>query len=355
MAVAVSIQKICSILLTADFICREYMKTRTGHPSANRFIGLMTHFYAKNFHIWFFTLMPVCIKKRKGENTMRTKNMSILVFAIAGALLISGCEKQDAEDTPATVLDMSASSEAPIDVDVLSETVENVPTETSTTPVSEQTATTESTPQDTTSAGQKSDNASPATQKTDNASSTPQKTDNTTQTAPKMDNPAPTTQKSDNTTQTTQKSDLATPAATVDVAKAFHPNDGWTSNISFQMPGNWSYTIYEGEPDWGFVIQVNNQENASVDIYGQYGTLNVGDSYTDAPTDFETLSGMKGKFYQEKRTGEDGSSYVGGDILFDTDYSYDVRFSMPESVYNEYKDTLQAIFLSIKIENVFAE
>ena len=73
--------------------------------------------------------------------------MSILVFAIAGALLISGCEKQDAEDTPATVLDMSASSEAPIDVDVLSETVENVPTETSTTPVSEQTATTESTPQ----------------------------------------------------------------------------------------------------------------------------------------------------------------------------------------------------------------
>ena len=287
---------------------------------------------------------------------MRTKTMLILVFAITGALLISGCEKQDTEDTPATVLDMSVSSETPIDVDVLSETVENVPTETSTMPASEQPATTESTPQDdTTSAGQKSDNATPATQKTDNISSANQKTDNSTQTAQKNDDTAPSTQKSDNTTQATQKSDLSTPAATVDVTKAFHPNDGWTSNISFQMPGNWSYTIYEGEPDWGFVIQVNNQENATVDIYGQYGTLNVEDSYTDAPTDFETSSGMKGKFYQEKRTGEDGSSYVEGDILFDTDYSYDVRFSMPESVYNEYKDALRAIFLSIKIEDVFAE
>lgn len=284
---------------------------------------------------------------------MRTKNMSILLFAIAGTLLIGGCEKQDAGDTPATVLDMSASSEAPIDVDVLSETVENVPTETPTIPVSEQPATTESTPQNTASAASQNNNATPP--KTDNASPTPQKTDNTTQTAPKTDNTTPTTQKTDNTTQEAQKSDHTKPAATVTVTKAFHPTDGWTSNISFQMPGNWSYTIYEGEPNWGFVIQVNNQENASVDIYGQYGTLNVGDVYTDAPTDFETSSGMKGKFYQEKRTGEDGSSYVNGDILFDTDYSYDVRFSMPESVYNEYKDTLRAIFSSIKIEDIFAE
>ena len=52
MAVSVSILKVCSILLTADFICREYMKTRTGHPSANRFIGLMIYF------LW----MSVCIK-----------------------------------------------------------------------------------------------------------------------------------------------------------------------------------------------------------------------------------------------------------------------------------------------------
>lgn len=280
--------------------------------------------------------------------------MIILVFAAAGALLISGCEKQDTENTPETVLDMSASSEAPIDVDILSETVEGVSAETLTAPVPEQTATTESTPQNVASAVSQNDNATQAAPKTDSASSAPLKTDNTTQTAPKTDNTAPTTQKSDNTTQAAQKSDLATPTATMDVTKAFHPTDGWTSNISFQMPGNWSYTIYECEPDWGFVIQVNNQENASVDIYGQYGTLNVGDSYTDAPTDFETSSGMKGKFYQKKRTGEDGSSYVEGDIVFDIDYSYDAHFSMPESVYNEYKDTLRAIFLSIKIENVFA-
>lgn len=278
---------------------------------------------------------------------MRRKNISILLYAIACTLLISGCKKQDTEDTPATVLDLSVSSEAPVDVDILSETL--------TTPVSEQTATTEVTPQDTTSAVQKSDNTTSAAQKTDNTSSANQKTDNYTQTAQKKDDTAPTTQKSGHSTPATQKTDNATPSATVNVTKAFHPNDGWTSNISFQMPGNWSYTIYEGEPDWGVVIQVNNQENASVDIYGQYGTLNVGDSYTDAPTDFETSSGMKGKFYQEKRTGEDGSSYVEGDILFDTDYSYDVRFYMPESVYNEYKDTLRAIFLSIQIEDVFAE
>lgn len=286
---------------------------------------------------------------------MRRKNISIFLFALAGTLLISGCEKQDTEDTPATVLDMSVSSEAPVDVDILSETVEGASAETFMTPVSEQTATTEVTPQDTTSAVPESDNTAPAAQKTDNTSSANQKTDNSTQTAQKKDDTAPTTQKSGHSTPATQKTDNATPSATVNVTKAFHPNDGWTSNISFQMPGNWSYTIYEGEPDWGFVIQVNNQENASVDIYGQYGTLNVGDSYTDAPTDFETSSGMKGKFYQEKRTSEDGSSYVEGDILFDTDYSYDIRFSMPESVYNEYQDTLRAIFLSIKIENVFAE
>lgn len=242
-------------------------------------------------------------KGRKGEFTMRRKNLSIL-FAVASTLLISGCEKQNTENTPETVLDMSASSEAPIDVDILSETVEGASAETLTTPESEQTATTEVTPQDATSAVLKSDNA--------------------------------------------------TPAATVNATKAFQPNDGWTSNFSFQMPGNWSYTIDEDTTEWGFFIQVNNLENASVHIYGQYGTLNVAGFYTGTPTEFETSSGMKGKFYQEKRTGEDGSSYVEGDIVFDTN-SYSAHFYMPESIYNEYKDTLRAIFLSIKIEDVFAE
>lgn len=117
--------------------------------------------------------------------------MTILVFAVAGTLLISGCEKQDTENTPETVLDMSASSEAPIDVDILSETVEGASAEMLTTPVPEQTATTESTPQNAASAVSQNDNATQVAPKTDSASSASQKTDNT----------APTTQKSDNTTQ----------------------------------------------------------------------------------------------------------------------------------------------------------
>lgn len=293
-------------------------------------------------------------KGKKGEFTMRRKNISILLYAIAGTLLISGCQKQDTEDTPATVPDMSVSSEAPVDVDILSETVEGASAESFTTPVSEQTATTEATPQDTTSAVQKSDNTAPTAQRTDNTSSANQKTDNSTQTAQKNNDTVPSTQKSGHSTPATQKTDNATPSATVNVTKAFQPNGGWTSNFSFQIPGNWNYTIDEDTSEWGFFLQVNNLENASVHIYGQYGTLNVAGFYTGTPADFETSGGMKGKFYQEKRTGEDGSSYVEGDIVFDTN-SYGAHFYMPESVYNEYKDTLRAIFLSIQIKDVFAE
>ena len=249
---------------------------------------------------------------------MRTKNVPILLLAITGTLLIGGCEKQTADSTPGTVPDLTSSSEAPIQVDILSET--------SVDPLPEQDSTTDPTSQD------------------------------RTQTAPQTDNatPAAAAPKTDNTAAETPKTDSNTAAETVTVTKAFQPNEGWTSDFFFQIPQDWSYTIDEDTIEWGFLIQVSGQEDASLCIYGRYGTVNVEPFYTDAPTDFETSSGLKGRFYQNIHTDEDGSSYIEGDIVFDL-RSYGVRFYMPETVYTEYKDTLQAVFRSIRIENTFTE
>lgn len=279
---------------------------------------------------------------------MRTKNVSILLFALTGALLTGGCEKQDAGRTPATVVDLPASSKSPDGADILSETVASPSTELAA-PVPGQIPA--------------ANPASQETQKTDNETQTASKIDNTTQAPQKADNTAPAATKDDNVTQPASKTDNTTnqspnnaaPAATVNVTKTFHPNDGWASDFFFQLPEGWSYTVDEDTFDWGFFIQVDNREDASIRIFGQYGTLNVASSYTDAPTSFETSGNMKGTFYQRKQSGEDGSPYVEGDIVFDTDYSYSVHFSMPENVYNDYKDTLQAIFLSIRIEDIFTE
>lgn len=253
---------------------------------------------------------------------MKTKKIMILLVAITGTLFIGGCKKQDAGNAPEAVTNLSASSETPIDVDILSETIDSTSTET-TAPISEQASTAEPTPQN-------------------NASEEPNTAD-TTPAAGKTDNAMPAIPETENTT-----------SATVNVTKAFQPNDGWTSEFFFQMPKDWSYTVDEDTTEWGFLIQVNNREDATIHIYGQYGTINMDGFYTDAPTDFTTSGGLKGNYYQEKRTGEDGSSYMDGYIVIDSK-SYGVSFYMPETVYNEYKDTLHAILLSLKIEDTFAE
>lgn len=263
---------------------------------------------------------------------IKTKKIMILFVTITGTLLIGGCEKQDAGNTPEAVLDLSASSEAPINVDILSETIDSASTETTTAPISGQTSAAPTPGQ--------APAAEPAPQ---NAAPEAPKTADTTPVAGKTDNATPAIPETENTT-----------SATVNVTKAFQPNDGWTSEFFFQMPKDWSCTVDENTTDWGFLIQVNNREDADIRIYGQYGTINMDGFYTDAPTDFTTSGGLKGNYYQEQRTGEDGSSYMDGCIVFDSK-SYAVSFYMPETVYNEYKDTLQAIFLSLKIDDTFAE
>lgn len=271
-------------------------------------------------YIWLDRdILIYCITMYKKEDlTMKVKNFTILLFA-AGVLLIGGCEKQDAETVPETALDLSISSENPIEVDILSETVDNTPAETATDHIPEQipTAEPESTLQ----------NATPETPKTAADASD---------------------------TWKTETSKISAAVDVVDVAKAFQPTDGWTSDFFFQIPKDWSYTIDESSIDWGFLIQVNNQEDSSIRIYGQMGPINVGPFYTDAPTDFKTSNGLKGKSYLEKRTGEDASSYIDGTIVFDNNF-YGVSFYMPENVYTEYKDILRTVFLSIKIEDIFAE
>ncbi|MDE7202900.1 MAG: hypothetical protein K2O91_13580 [Lachnospiraceae bacterium] len=250
---------------------------------------------------------------------MKVKNLTILLFTAASALMIGGCTKQNAENAPEAALDLSISSEDPIEVDILSETVDNTPAETATDHIPEQipTAEPESPLQ----------NATPETPKT--AADT-------------------------SDTRKDETSKISSAVDVVDVAKAFQPTDSWTSDFFFQIPKDWSYTIDETSIDWGFLIQVNNQEDSSIRIYGQMGPINVEQFYTDAPTDFKTSNGLKGKSYLKKLTGEDASSYVDGAIVFDNN-SYGVSFYMPENVYNEYKETLQTIFLSIKIEDIFAE
>ena len=269
---------------------------------------------------------------------MKVKNLTILLFA-AGILLIGGCEKQDAEIVPETALDLSIPSVDPIEVDILSETVDNTPAETATDLIPEQipTAEPESPLQNDTPETPKTAAATPETPKT--AAATPE--------TPKTAAATPESQKAENS-KTSAAVDV------VDVAKAFQPMDGWTSDFFFQIPKDWSYTIDETSIDWGFLILVNNQEDSWIRIYRQMGPINVEQFYTDAPTDFKTSNGLKGKSYLKKRTGEDASSYVDGTIVFDNSF-YGVSFYMPENVYNEYKETLQTVFLSIKIEDIFAE
>lgn len=139
-------------------------------------------------------------------------------------------------------------------------------------------------------------------------------------------------------------------ASVVDVKQTFQ---GGICVISFQMPEDWSYATDENDVDWGFHIQVQGKEDAFIRIFGQWGTLNVEDFYSNEPESFSSSAGMTGKRYQETRDcGEE--RYVEGDILLDLGLygigSYGISYSMPEAVWNENEEALQELFQSVLIK-----
>lgn len=155
--------------------------------------------------------------------------------------------------------------------------------------------------------------------------------------------------KPEQTTTSTPQSENTASATLINITKIFKPDENRTSEISFQMPDNWGYTSYgPSEPDWGFTVQVQNREDAFINIFGQYGTFNP--ASVEEPKDFTTASGLTGKLYPDTYTSDDGVSYINYQIVFDMEF-YGVSVNMPKSVYDENEEAIQQLFLSISIKD----
>lgn len=232
---------------------------------------------------------------------MKMKKTTLLLLLIGSALLAGGCGKQGKNEETEVVFDTLFVSEGQIETNTVPETPVSQPTETEPENVQEQTSDSD----------------------THSLSST------------------------GNETQTTSQPAAVTMTG---VVETFHPNEEWTSEISFQMPDDWDYIVDDDSTDWGCLVRVQKREDATIRIFGQAGTLNVEGFYTDPPEDFATANGMKGKFYRQKSESEDGLSYISWDVVFDQ-ISYGVDILMPESVYSENSDAIQKLLQSIDIKD----
>lgn len=234
---------------------------------------------------------------------MKIKKMSLLFVLIGTALLSGGCQKQEPAAEPETIMDsLVPPAEQP---------------ETNTVPPTEPA---ESIPAQDSAAGSADIPAQGSAA-----------------------NPAPTA---------APNTDSASPGKFITVSKAFTITDTWISTISFQMPENWSYRTDEDPTDWGFWVDMPDHEDFSLYIHALPGSYNVDGP---SPTDFATDSGMKGKLYMTQFTGDDGLSHIDEDIVFDQQPASGISLSANEDTYNQYKDTLQKIFLSVTIQNTFTE
>lgn len=295
---------------------------------------------------------------------MNIKKLLLLFTLIGTALLLGGCEKQKTGMEPETVMDSLVSPEELSETGAVTESATAIPGQDSaadsvtaipgqdstsnsaaaTIPGQNSTAIPEqdSTSNLTSTATPEQDSA-PAPKPQNSASETP-KTTKTASEAPKNENASP----------TAPKTDSATPDKFITVSKDFTISDTWISTISFQMPENWNYRADEDPSDWGFWINIPDHEDFTLYIHALPGTFNVEGFYTTTPTDFVTDSGMKGKLYMEKSAGSDGLSHIEGNIVFGQPSS-GINLSADEGTYNQYKDTLQKIFLSITIKDTYTE
>lgn len=270
---------------------------------------------------------------------MKKRKLSLLFAIISSAFLIGGCEKQDKTNTQDVSFDLLFSSTEQNEIDTIQqdtaapstelppESTQEKPSETEQIAAS----TLEQTP--TSNPDKATTKSVPASQPESQIPASDSKTDK-----PEGGNPP---------------EDLSSAALTT-ITKTFEPAENWTSDISFQMPEDWSYTAYEpSEPDWGFTIQVQKREDAFINIFGQYGTLTFQSSSVESPKDFTTASGLTGKLYPDTYT-ENDITYINYQIVFDL-ASYGVSTNMPESVYNENKELIQQLLQSIVIKDSISE
>ncbi|WP_151737584.1 hypothetical protein [Paenibacillus tengchongensis] len=83
-------------------------------------------------------------------------------------------------------------------------------------------------------------------------------------------------------------------------------------NFAVSIPQEWSYEEYgtenyeptadwEGLPDSGITVSVDNQPGEQISIYGQIGTIDWSNPGGSLVEDFETGSGLTGRQYIDDR------------------------------------------------------
>ena len=157
--------------------------------------------------------------------------------------------------------------------------------------------------------------------------------------------------------QETQTTQTAPPEEVkyMDIAHIFKPYEQ-AVEISFQMPDNWNYTLWDVEeesPDWGYSVIVQGREDAIFSIFGQHGTLTAADlPNANGPNSFQTSQGLTGQYFWEEYMLDDGNTAIQGRVIFDTELVgfYGISFNMPKSIYSESKDIIDKVFQSIVIK-----
>ncbi|WP_379199626.1 hypothetical protein [Paenibacillus sp. GCM10012306] len=135
-------------------------------------------------------------------------------------------------------------------------------------------------------------------------------------------------------------------------------------NFSVDFPGNWDYRVEgtenykatatrEAIPDAGIVINAGNDPEQKISLYGQEGPLSWDPAGNAVVEDFVTQTGLKGKKY----TSEDQDT-ISIYYVFDqnqlSNHGYNARalggnIHMTKDVYEQNKDTIELIILSIRL------
>lgn len=169
----------------------------------------------------------------------------------------------------------------------------------------------------------------------------------------KMESVSESEPSSEQETKTTQMTS-AKEVKYMDIAYVFKPYEHVVVEISFQMPEDWNYILQDVEeefPQWGYSVKVPGREDAIFSIFGQYGTLTANGS--NGPKSFQTSQGLIGQYFWDEYIHDDGNPAIQGTIIFDTELLagfYGVSFNMPKSIYSENKDIIDKVFQSIVIK-----
>ena len=123
------------------------------------------------------------------------------------------------------------------------------------------------------------------------------------------------------------------------------------------IPEEWAYSIWNAEEemsDWGILIQVEGEDNATIQIKGQHGTLNVSDFYPEPPETLITDQGLEAQYYKNKYETDDGEIFVDQYVVIGQMNSgfYGISLQMPQSIFDRNAETIQELLKSIEITEV---